>query len=303
MLSSKKIRSHLSWALHHTLIPRRYKQAQFEWRWIRNFARTRRHKLDDGRTRHHASEAQALRSEGIIVRNVQDIFDQDGLRLLDEIKIVVDEKTQEEKARLALAEPGSVAGFWNFRMQLVTSPFEAKSPFVQLAIQPQLLSLVNQYLGMRGYLRWIDVWYDYPTPDAASDTQLWHRDFDDLLNVKVFIYLNDVGKESGPFCFIPRTHPQGGLSPAKEDAEYRVTDADMEQAFDPSKWQVNTGPSGTVIFADTNGYHKGLKPETGHRVLLMFQYTSPARKGWRNFSLQGLPEVELDAIQKAALVA
>lgn len=44
--------------------------------------------------------------------------------------------------------------------------------------------MVNQYLGMRGYLRWIEAWLDYPTPDDAINTQLWHRDFDEYRSIE-----------------------------------------------------------------------------------------------------------------------
>lgn len=75
----------------------------------------------------------------------------------------------------------------------------------------------------------------------------------------------------------------------------------MKQIYSPSEWKINTGPSGTVVLADTNGYHKGLKPESGHRVLLNLQYTSPTLKGWRNFSLERSRDLELNPLQKAAL--
>ena len=98
----RSTRNYLSWAFRHTVIPRRYKQAQFEWRWIRNFTRTFRHNLSDSGQRHLVSDAEELRTQGIIVRSVENIFDEDGLRALEEIRAIVENKLQDEKAQTAM---------------------------------------------------------------------------------------------------------------------------------------------------------------------------------------------------------
>jgi hypothetical protein len=155
-------------------------------------------------------------------------------------------------------------------------PLSLDDPFVQIAIHPELLMLVNGYLGMRSLLRAIDLWWDRPTSDAEKETQLWHRDGDDLMNVKAFVYFTNVDLESGPFCFIPRSHPCGErrwLAP-EHDAHGRTTDAQMARLIPNAEWRVCLGPAGTVALCDTCGYHKGLKPTHHERLMLMVQYTS-----------------------------
>ena len=41
-----------------------------------------------------------------------------------------------------------------------------------------------------------------------------------------------------------------------------------------SEWVLCEGAPGTVVFADTCGYHKQLKPESGERLLLVAHYVS-----------------------------
>ena len=58
-----------------------------------------------------------------------------------------------------------------------------------------MLALANAYMGMRSYLRAVDMWLNLPTGEPPKLSQLWHRDYDDIRNVKVFVYLTDVGVE------------------------------------------------------------------------------------------------------------
>ena len=46
---------------------------------------------------------------------------------------------------------------------------------------------------------------------SPSNAQLWHRDRDDLSELKLFFYGTDVTYESGPHAYIPFTHTFAGL--------------------------------------------------------------------------------------------
>jgi hypothetical protein len=70
-----------------------------------------------------------------------------------------------------------------------------------------LLEIVAGYLGLWPRLPAIGAFLNFPTDEEAKESQLWHRDAEDRRLIKVFIYLNDVGSQNGPFCYIPKTHP------------------------------------------------------------------------------------------------
>ncbi len=121
----------------------------------------------------------------------------------------------------------------------------------------------TQYFGFKPSLRYASLWLDTPVKNQdAKETQLWHRDPDDIFLLKVFIYLNDVNKENGPHSFVPESHrtPWNG-SPRNSN-------------FSASNGIDIIGKAGTIIIADTNGLHRGLKPEKNHRLLLTLNYTS-----------------------------
>lgn len=234
-----------------------------------------------------------LRREGIAVLQVDRLFGEDrdlfrqvvscGYELLAQARSMAAREGEGALRRLAVRDSK------DFKAELVPDTLRMDHPFVRLALNPHLLAIANRYMGMRTYLRAISLHWDRPTADPPKSSQQWHKDLDDVLNLKVFIYFNDVTLSNGPFCFIPRSHPLGNRrvpNPAW-DVKSHVSDDDMAKTVPPLEWRVCTGSAGTVILCDTCGYHRGLKPGEGDRLMLMFQYTSgctPARK-MRTFQL------------------
>jgi len=279
--------------------------AFYAWQWLFNLRRSLLHKLQDGSSPEQTKQVAALFTEGILIRPFDDIFDKDGCALLDTIQAICKIKLEEPHVKDTLAGTKVVESSKNFILQLLGKNFEADSPFIQLAVHPKVLALVNAYLGMRSYLRDVQVWLNYPTPGHAVETQLWHRDYGDFLNVKIFIYLNDVTKQNGPFCFVPRTHRIGFLRGiAVRNAKGRIDDPEMAEAIPPEQWRTCVGSAKTVILCDTGGFHRGLKPLTGHRLLLELHYTSSKPAYPRTFQLKGSAKTfsDLDAVQKHALL-
>ncbi len=167
-----------------------------------------------------------------------------------------------------------------YKGHLLGGHLETSDVYLKVALHPSVLSLVTAYLGVVPLLRAADIWLTTPSSGLAVQTQLWHRDGDDHMNVKLFAYLSDVTISSGPFCFAPRTHPLGDVgADAEDDGKGRTSDAQMSDVLSESRWQILTGPPGTVVLTDTCGYHKQLKPEDGERLLFMAQYTTH-RPNW-----------------------
>ena len=253
-----------------------------------------------------AAIAEELRREGIVSRPCGEVFEADPSLFRtasDRAHRLWTEARQQFTEGGSAGESGAY-GKKEYKVSLVSSTLSLEDPFVRLALHPRLLDAANRYLGMWSSLRSIELWWDRPTTGPAKETQLWHKDGDDLLNVKAFIYFNDVDEQTGPFCFIPKTHPLGGLSrrTAACVQDRRSTDDQMEQVLPRSEWRICTAPLGTVILCDTCGYHKGLKPSHKERLLLMMQYTSGVPNYPRQLQLIGGPGgEELSAAQRQAI--
>lgn len=282
-----------------------YPGAGLLWRWLFNFRRSLLHEWQDGANRERAKQVAVLRQEGILVQPFDGVFDKNGTVALDAILEACKAKMAEPYVCETLNGTRTGGSRKDFILELLDKRFDLESPFIQLAVNRKLLALVNEYLGMRSYLRDVQVWLNYPTAGPPKETQLWHRDYADFLNVKVFIYLNEVTRQNGPFCFVPQTHRIGSLRKVPvRNAKDRIGDQEMGGAISPEHWKICLGPCRTVVLCDTGGFHRGLKPVDSHRVLLELHYTSGTPAYPRTFSLEKSDAVfaRFDAIQRYALL-
>jgi len=212
---------------------------------------------------------ESLRRDGYAVCRFEELFG--DKTLFDEADAEV-RRLYDERPRDAAGPSGSKESYLT---KLASARYPFEHPFVRIALDPRVLNVANGYLRLRTTLRALELWYTQPSPGAAVQTQLWHRDADDVMNVKMFLYFTDVTPPAGPLTVAPRTHPVGDrrkLPP--HDADRRSNDEQMTQVVPAEEWRVLSGPPGTVVFADTCGYHKQLKPTTGERVKLVAQYVS-----------------------------
>jgi hypothetical protein len=152
--------------------------------------------------------------------------------------------------------------------------------YTRFALQKNILQIANAYLGMYTRLRYYNVWQTFSTKIDARESQLWHRDREDRLILKMFVYLSDVDDGAGPFTYAPGSHPKGRLR--REPAYFleghvkRSTDSQMADIIPPEQWIKGIGPKGTIIFADTRGYHKGGLARERDRLMYTCMFTSRA---------------------------
>ena len=196
---------------------------------------------------------------------------------------------------------GEGAGKASYLAKLATRRYDADDPFVRIALHPAVLAVANGYLRLRSTLRALELWHTWPTPGDAIQTQLWHRDADDVMNVKLFCYFTDVTRAAGPLTYAPGTHPLGDRRMRPEHDEHlRSTDEQMAQVVPAEEWVVLEGTPGTIVFADTCGYHKQLKPDSEERLKLVAQYVSGSPYVGRELELENLDASTLSEDQHYA---
>ncbi len=273
------------------------------WRYAANGTRTFR--LLTSRPSHaDTSElTRELKSRGIVMGPSDRFLTEDGLRTLETVSGSILETSESDAVQAIVS--GSAAPSnkkKDFLVHLVDFPrgVPAGDPLLKLALDTRLLEIVSLYLGMWPRLHSVAAWLNYPTPIPASTSQLWHSDPEDLTIIKVFIYLTDVGEQSGPFTYVPETQPFGRKAKQAARCKKRGSDDDMRRVFPSNAWQVCTGAKHTMILADTLGCHRGGKPESDPRILITFTYTSATPLVHRQIRITGTPDWITADIQRAA---
>ena len=276
------------------------------WRFVANGLRTCRAVLTPVSFADVPAIAQELARQGIVVGPSDTFLTEDGRGALREAAARILERSRSDEVEAVVTGAAAAPERQKeFLVHLVSYPdgMPADDPLLKLALDRKLLEIVSSYLGLWPCLHSVGAWLNYPTDTPAQISQLWHRDPEDLRLIKVFIYLADVDEQRGPFTYIPRTHPFGAEAAGAQKLEKkkRVPDDRMNRVFPPESWRVCTGPAGTMILADTLGYHRGGKPIAGRRILITFTYTSGTPMIDRSLHVSGRPAWISAAIQRQAV--
>lgn len=146
-----------------------------------------------------------------------------------------------------------------------------KNLLIKFAKNKSIVSKITDYFGFKPEVSHISCWVDEPSNHKESVTQLFHRDPDDLKVIKLFLYLNDVDNDNGPFTYVEKSH----LSPWKiANLSGRANDEEVIRIYPKNNIIKFTEPKHTIILADTKGYHKGTILKNNKRVLLNVVYVS-----------------------------
>lgn len=157
--------------------------------------------------------------------------------------------------------------------------FPVGAPWLRLAAAGPLVDVVNSYRRQLTRLYEVDEWFTVPYPSSSERiaSQQWHRDPEAVHVVKVFVYFTDVDHEAGPFEYV-RGSAGGGrhghLWPWADGHRY-VEAEELEPAVSADDRLTVTGPAGTMVVADTGGFHRGGFARTKPRALSTSTYLPP----------------------------
>ncbi len=152
--------------------------------------------------------------------------------------------------------------------------------FTQFALQPELLSIVQDYLGVTPRLHSTELTLDMPIGGDPVSSQYWHHDGLDHRLVKVFVYLRDVTKATGHLATLAIEDSRRQRWELTRDPRFSkrapLRNEYVESTVDRSKIVFHRYSAGTVIIADTATLlHRGLPQLTRPRLMFVATYTSP----------------------------
>lgn len=214
-----------------------------------------------------------VREYGIAVTHLDDLFP--GEHMLEKLQayyknLPVPDEARANKSFLVRLEGIGMGDTLNL-----------KSPLVELSLRNEVLAVIAGYIGMLPKFFFYSLEITKPVGADASrvKSQRWHRDPEDKRMCKMFVYLNDVGLEAGPFTYVKGSHYGGSLGkffPHRPPVSYYPPDGEVEKRMPKDAVRTMTGKAGTVIFCDTNGIHRGGYATTHERIMLTVGFASKA---------------------------
>tara|TARA_Y100000816_G_C26108170_1_gene589819 strand:+ start:5792 stop:6769 length:978 start_codon:yes stop_codon:yes gene_type:complete len=144
---------------------------------------------------------------------------------------------------------------------------------LKLINNENIISIVNHYLGANAIFDNIWAWWSFAGNEKPLGPQNFHRDYNSLNFVKLFVYLTDVDENSGPHVFVKCSAKQNILTNTK-----RFSDDVVKQNFKKNKIIKIKGKKFKLFLANTFSLHKGLSPRKKNRLLLCILYSvNPSR--------------------------
>lgn len=255
------------------------------WRYMYNLGPSLAYRLGRGAVSGEGAHVlSALNRDGIAITSVQALIGTDSCyqELVEAVARAQDTMTDRFALARAAADTAAKTGGKTFNLEYLGScpALDPDSVYARFALQKPILQIANAYLGMYTRLRYYNIWHTLVTRLAPRESQLWHRDREDRYILKVFVYLSDVDEGAGPLSYIPGSHLKGKRrrEPAYsvEGVVRRSDDAQMAEVTSPECWIKATGQKGTIVFADTHGFHKGGLAREHERLMYLCMFTSPA---------------------------
>jgi hypothetical protein len=181
--------------------------------------------------------------------------------------------------------------------------FQIDDPVSAYLATPAFAAIAAEYMQMVPRYVGTSFWHTKRAPGDRTDSQLWHRDYNDRRLVKSFLYLNNVGADNGCFEYATGTHmhgPYGRMFDRIGSNGYRaypdpgevasIIDQmpviELDAVPSDQRWGAAApwhnrpsiiqcrAPAGALIFADTFGLHRGGYVKQGHRDMIMSTYST-----------------------------
>lgn len=145
----------------------------------------------------------------------------------------------------------------------------------RLATDPAVLRIVSNYLGFLPVLMRINVLYSPNDEVIEASSQFFHLDPEDVIMMKIFVFVEDVDEATGPTTVLP-ADCSATVRRAIGYRKGRVPDEVIAKLGGADSLVECTGPAGTLAFLDTcRCFHMGSRQADKPRYTIMIQYVTP----------------------------
>lgn len=167
--------------------------------------------------------------------------------------------------------------FWkkNTSYVIIKDSQKLAPEILKIAKDKKIISILNGYYpNCKFELTFAKVILSFANKILPIDTQLFHNDYDSFRLVKVFLYLDDVlSIQDGPTQFVEDTNVYKDNNCKKlNKLPMRLTEKLIKKNFKNKKLKSFIGKAGDALFLNTGMLHRGKKPKTKNRKVLILSY-------------------------------
>lgn len=252
-----------------------------------------------------------LNENGVAICHIDELFPDSGLwsRLSDQLRAFSESREtvsgiqQQQKAFETAKDPNAVGHYiLTYYPQDQKPLIQASSPLFELATSPEVLEVVDSYLGMWSKLIYFDMWHTVPLKtDTRILSQRWHRDPEDCKKIRIFLYYKEVDENSGPMEYFAGSQmggPYQNLFPWHDPLKMPYPpEGAIDNIIPPSSHIILKGRPGTLVFCDTAGLHRGGIAKAESRILATAAFVTPASLHGRRYHITEAMRASLPSAQ------
>jgi hypothetical protein len=187
----------------------------------------------------------------------------------------LDEALAEARHDFARSVPGSNKREYDSLQGVKRSSLSYDSPINRLATHPEVLRVVSRYMAMLPILHRINLLYSANDEEVEHSSQFFHLDPEDVIMTKIFVYVENVDRETGPTTALPADRSTR-VRRAIDYRNSRVPDEVLAEHGGSEHLVELTGPAGTMAFLDAcRCFHMGSRKAARPRAVIMIQYQMP----------------------------
>lgn len=261
-------------------------------------------KFSDRLDNKHIEIINSLNKNGVAVANLSDFFT-DSNSVLDKLNERFDQLSA-NRGESYMNDNSS------YNKELSLNPTLSEDPDLANLVFEETFSIIgNEYLELIPRFGVCQEFIAKPTVEnKRTSSRVWHRDGADKRIMKVFVYLNDVSAENGPFEYIKGTHFKGAFKDVGSLNAMGINGrGGLENGYDGivdnllsiknDLFFQGVGKKGSVIFADTSGIHRGGHCVEGERRMIhLAYYTNAAFLKVKPYSIESTYASKMSEFQK-----
>jgi len=221
-------------------------------------------------------------SDKVIVKN-----DQDNINLAKELSNIIDNKFQKKYIEVFNNNKTKYKNneFEDYRIDLFKFlPDETKHKIINFALSKKNVSTAAKYLKVFPIIGKIYLFLNFPVPEKKErGAMLWHKDDFGYKSLDLFMAIEDIDDENGPFFFVNKKEPLGVFFKLKNILENatpgqrnKVELNKFSEKFSKDKISCFKAEQGDAIFVDSfTTYHRGGFCRSKNRLMLRICYQTP----------------------------
>lgn len=272
---------------------KRVTESDVKWKYIDNMSAVFKHIFHNEELKVAEREVlNDLLKDGIAFTHIDKLFpDCSYLDDLQREREVLEDKYEEQISQ-ARSEVNDTKERKTYLYRMYDQADDMSRENLPMSYIPKMLAhsssfhrIASSYMGMETDVFYWDYWLTLKN-QSENRSQFWHRDQDDRMVIKFFIYLSEVDEDCGPFCYVKDTHIYGhehSKDPEwfkeKNRSAKRARDEDLEKVICRDKWLKVCGKPGDMFVVDTRGIHKGGLARKDDRRFFQAAYASSCYRG------------------------